>query len=95
MADLQKNLPDGVSLKCCLTCRHGNLCPFGNSPGEIFCTNGFEISTKNELCDWFNDMQNSTEIGERSRIYADVCEDYEHQSSDFYTYNDFLYELNK
>lgn len=36
LVDLQKHLPDGVVLKCCMTCRHGNMCPFGNQPGELF-----------------------------------------------------------
>ncbi|MCI8331695.1 MAG: hypothetical protein HFE78_02580 [Clostridiales bacterium] len=94
-ADLQKHLPEGVILKCCLTCRHGNMCPFGNKPGEVFCTKGIEIMTKNDMCDWFDYTKNGTEIEKRSRRYADTCEDYKHQSWDFYTYNDYLYELNK
>lgn len=36
-ADLQKQLPAGLTLKCCLTCRHGNMYPLGNTPGELFC----------------------------------------------------------
>lgn len=95
VADLQKHLPDGVILKCCLTCRHGNMCPFGNKPGEVFCTKGIEITRKNDICDWFDYTKNDTEIENRSRSYAETCEDYKHQSSDFYTYNDYLYELNK
>ena len=93
-ADLQKQLPDGVILKCCLTCRHGNMCPFGNKPGEVFCTKDLEISSKEDMCKWF-DTADSDEIESRSRNYADTCEDHKHQSSDYYTYNNYLYELEK
>ena len=94
-ADLQKQLPDGVILKCCLTCHHGNMCPFGNKPGEVFCTKDLTIAAKNDLCNWFNYEENGGEIEKRSRSYADTCENYKHQSFDFYTYNDYLYELEK
>lgn len=94
-ADLQKQLPDGACLKCCLTCRHGNMCPFGNKPGEIFCTKGVEITSKNQLCDWFNREELSGGIQNRIRSYADTCEDHKPQSHGFYTYSDYLYELEK
>lgn len=37
-ADLQKQLPDGVSMKCCLTCRYGNSCPEGDAFNHVVCT---------------------------------------------------------
>lgn len=92
-ADLQKHLPDNVILKCCLTCRHGNMCPFGNKPGEVFCTKDFVVSSKEDMCNLFGTESNDV-IENRSRNYADTCENYKHQSADFYTYNDYLYELN-
>lgn len=93
-ADLQKHLPDNVILKCCLTCRHGNMCPYGNNPGEVFCTKDLVVSSKGDMCNLF-DTESNDEIENRSRNYADTCEDYKHQSSDFYTYSDYLYELKK
>lgn len=93
-ANLQRQLPDGVILKCCLTCCHGNMCPFGNKPGEIFCTKDLVVSSKEDMCNLFGTESNDV-IANRSRNYADTCENYKHQSSDFYTYNDYLYELNK
>lgn len=93
-ADLQKQLPDGVILKCCLTCRHGNMCPFGNKPDEVFCTKDLSIASKEDLCDLFS-TECTDGIAKRSRRYANTCEDYQHQSSDFYTYSDYLYELEK
>lgn len=35
-ADLQRRLPKEIKLKCCLTCKHGNMCPVGNLYNEIF-----------------------------------------------------------
>ena len=93
-ADLQKHLPRGVLLKCCLTCRHGNMCPYGNKTGEVFCTKDLVIASKEDMCNLF-DAESADEIENRSRRYADTCEDYKHQSSDFYTYNDYLYLLDK
>ena len=29
-ADLQKKLPDDIKIACCMTCHHGNMCPYGN-----------------------------------------------------------------
>ena len=93
-ADLQKKLPDGVILKCCLTCRHGNMSPFGNKPGEVFCTKDLTVSSKEYLCNLFG-TEGRDVIENRSRSYADTCENYKHQSSDFYTYSDYLYELSQ
>lgn len=52
-ADLQKQLPEGVTMKCCLTCRYGDPCPDGNKPGELFCKEDAvepEMHTK-QYCD--------------------------------------------
>ncbi len=91
-ADLQKRLPDGVRLKCCLNCRHGNMCPFGNPPGEVFCTNGAIIQSKDDMISYIDD---NPEWYKNERFYTDVCEDFMEQSDDYYTYNDYLYWLNK
>ena len=48
-ADLQKNLPNNVKMRCCMTCRHGNMCPVGNKPGELFCTKDVSITQKSDL----------------------------------------------
>ena len=37
-ADLQNRLPHGIKLACCMTCRHGNMCPYGNRENQLFCT---------------------------------------------------------
>jgi len=61
-ANLQKHLPNFVILKCYITCRYGNMCSFGNEPNVLFCTKGIEFTAKNDLCNWFNSLENNTEI---------------------------------
>lgn len=96
-ADLQKQLPKGVSLKCCMSCRHGNMCPFGNTQGVLYCTKDLEINSTDTLCDFFvsEDGYNYEQVEPRTRFCTDTCEYYQHQSKDFFTYNDYLYELEK
>ena len=91
-ADLQRQLPEGVLLKCCLTCRHGNLCPVGNYTNEVFCTKDVLITQKSDLYFYTEDDR---EREKRSRQYCSSCDDYQPQTDDFYTYNDFLYFLKK
>ena len=91
-ADLQRQLPEGVLLKCCLTCRHGNLCPVGNDKNEVFCTKDVLITQKSDLYYYTED---DSEREKRSRQYCGSCEDYQPQTDDFYTYNDYLHYLKK
>ena len=91
-ADLQKNLPDGVRLKCCLNCRHGNMCPYGNPLGEVFCTKGTTINSKDDMISYIN---SNPAWQEQKCFYTDLCDDFEEQTDDYYTYNDYLYWLNK
>ena len=91
-ADLQRQLPEGVFLKCCLTCKHGNLCPVGNDRNKVFCTKDVLITQKSDLHFYTED---DGEREKRSRQYCGLCEDYQPQTDDFYTYNDYLHELKK
>lgn len=91
-ADLQRQLPKGVSLKCCLTCRHGSLCPVGNEENELFCTKDVAITQKSDLYFYTEDRG---EREKRSRQYCNLCGDFRPQSEDFYTYNDYLDFLKK
>ena len=91
-ADLQRQLPEGVLMKGCLTCRHGNLCPVGNAVNEVFCTKDVLITQKSDL---FFYTEDDAQRAKRSRQYWDFCEDYQPQTDDFYTYNDYLYFLQK
>lgn len=89
-ADLQKKLPTDVTLKCCLSCRHGNMCPVGNQPNELFCTKDVHIAQKSDLFFYTEDY---AEREKRSKKYTDVCANYQPQSEDCYTYTDYLYYL--
>lgn len=91
-ADLQRQLPEGVSLKCCLTCRHGNLCPTGNEPNELCCTKDVAITQKRDL---FFYTEDRFERQNRAKQCCHVCADYQQQGETYYTYNDFLFFLNQ
>ncbi len=86
-AALQKKLPDNVKIQCCLTCRHGNMCPVGNKPGELFCTKDVVITKKSDL---FFYTENESERAKRSCDCTDICENYQEQTNEYYTYNDYL-----
>jgi len=86
-ADLQKNLPDAVILKCCLTCAHGNMCPVGNAPDEFFCTKDLVITQKSDL---YHCTEDPGEIERRLRQCTFYCEDFMMQSEDVFTYNDYI-----
>lgn len=91
-ADLQKQLPKGVTIKCCMTCQHGNMCPVGNIPNELFCTKDVLITKKSDL---FFYTEDDFEREKRSREYTCVCCEYQPQTEDYFTYNDYLYHLKK
>ncbi len=93
-ADAQKQLPDGVLLKCCMTCRHGNMCPYGNEPGKLFCTKDLIVNSKDDMCNIFDNSETNG-IYEREKFVADNCDEYIPQSSDYYTYNDYLLYFDK
>lgn len=91
-ADVKKKLPDGIILKCCMTCRYGNMCPYGNEPGMLFCTKDLVINSKEELCNLFDDpVSYSIDV----KAAADNCDKYAPQTRDHYTYNDYFYYLDK
>ena len=92
IADLQTKLPNDVKLACCMTCRHGNMCPYGNEENQLICTKGITITSKGDMLDLF-DQTNSFE--ERAVASLDFCEDFVYQSDDYYTYNDYFYQLSK
>jgi len=86
VADLQKKLPEGVSIRSCLSCRYGNLCPYGNATEQIFCLKGLEVSGKMDVCDVFD--QDGV-MNNRQKNYFDCCEDWACHTCERYCYNDF------
>ena len=91
-ADLQAKLPSNTQLACCMTCRHGNMCPYGNRENQLFCTRDLVISSKGDMIDLFN---NTDPYAERVVSSIKYCEVFIYQSKHSYTYSDFLYHLEK
>lgn len=92
IADLQEKLPAEVTIRCCLSCRHGNLCPYGNQPNEVFCLRDTPVSGKMDvaaLCDDHKAWE------ARKKGFFDCCDCWEESSDDFYTYNDYRDHLKK
>ena len=87
-ADLQQQLPKEITLKCCLSCKHGSMCPLGNQPNELFCLKDLKVGSKEELSD-LSFWASEEEKHKRSRRYTDMCEDWETQIDDYFTYTDF------
>lgn len=84
LADLETKLPADVRITCCMTCRHGNMCPYGNVENELFCTKDIRINSKEDMCNLF-DQTNPFE--ERSVSSFGFCDDFAFQSDEYYTYN--------
>jgi len=91
LADLEKRLPEDVKIACCMTCCHGNMCPYGNTENQLFCTKDLKITSKEDLCNLFDQTD---PFEERVVASLDYCDDFVYQSDDCYTYNDYLYQLN-
>ena len=92
LADLQTKLPNDVKLACCMTCRHGNMCPYGNTENQLFCTKDIRITSKEDMCNLFDQTD---PFEERSVASLDFCDDFVYQSDEYYIYNDYPYQLNK
>ena len=88
IAELENKLPGDAHFECCLTCRFGNHCPYGNNEDELFCMKGCEIKDKSDLCFYLNENNiYPDENKKRLKRYSDYCEDYQAFSDEFYTYN--------
>ena len=81
--DLAKQLPEGCTLRCCLTCRHGHFCPVGDQDNELFCVTDFEPKQKADL---YHVTEDEQERASRSRMLFGICEGWEAQSDEYYTY---------
>ncbi len=92
LADLETRLPEDVQIACCMTCRHGNMCPYGNAVNQLFCTKDLKITSKEDMCNLFDQTD---PFEERVVASLDYCDAFVYQSDGFYTYSDYLYQLNK
>ena len=87
LADLQTKLPKDVKLACCMTCCHGNMCPYGNKENELFCTKDITVTSKEDMLDLFDQTD---PFEERAVASLNFCEGFVYQSDDYYTYNDYF-----
>jgi hypothetical protein len=88
---LQKSLPEGVKIKCCLSCRHGNFCPYGNKNDEIYCLKNDSPKNKLDVCDLLNGDKDLTA---KRKDVSFICPDYREASEGHYAYNDYLNCMN-
>ena len=93
--DLQRKLPDDVKISCCMTCQHGNMCPYGNATNELYCTKDLLIKSKMDMCNLFDSVDSIDSCARRKVFSYNCCDDFVYQSDKYYTYNDFLLLLNK
>ena len=92
LADLAAKLPNGVMPACCMTCRHGNMCPYCSNDNELFCTKDLSITSKEDICNLFD---STDPYKERSVDPLDFCDKFAPQGSDYYTYNDYYSFLSR
>ena len=93
-ANLQRKLPHGIFLACCMTCRHGTMCPYGNKENQLYCTKDVKITSKDSVIELMDDKGHGS-FFERAVSSIHCCDDFIYQSNDCYTYNDYLYHLQK
>ena len=85
--DLATRLTQGCTLRCCLSCRHGHFCPVGDADNELFCVTDFEPKAKSDL---YHVTEDEQERAARSRTLFHVCEGWQPQSDEYYTYSEYL-----
>ena len=89
-ASLQQYLPKGITLACCLTCKYGNMCPFGDTERKLLCTKKYKLRNKLEVAELYDNRKHY----DVKEVFSDsYCSDYDAQSDDYYTYNDYRYKL--
>ena len=93
-ADLQGKLPSDIKLACCMTCRHGTMCPYGNKENQLYCTKDVLLNSKDDVIELMDDKGYDS-FFEREVSSIHCCDDFIDQSEDSYTYNDYLYHLQK
>lgn len=96
-AALQKNLPDDIKLACCMTCRYGSMCPYGNRENLLFCTKDIPINSKEDMSNPVYDLCNLFDKNvihsEQETFSYNYCDNFVYQSNDYSTYNDYLFYL--
>lgn len=91
LIQLAKRLPEGWSLRSCLSCRYGHFCPVGDCDNELFCVTEFEPRSPRDL---WSVTEDEEERSRRSRSLFDSCGAYLPQTENDYTYNDYAFRMN-
>ena len=86
LIEFAKSLPEDWCIQSCLSCRYGHFCPVGNADNEIFCVTDVEPKAP---CDLRDVTENAEEASKRSRNLFHLCGQYQPQSDDYWTYNDY------
>ena len=85
LRNLAENLPQGMTLKSCLTCRYGNFCTFGASDNEIFCVSDRCPQKKTDL-DFIFLSDTREKWLKRRRSLFHVCPDYKPDTAEYWSY---------
>lgn len=86
--NVQKALPNNISILSCMSCRHGNFNPYGDLENEIFCLKDITIRSKQDVIEMFETGEE--EMQQRVRELLFYCQDYQRISKkEKYTYNDW------
>ena len=91
LIQLAKALPDGWSIRTCLSCRYGHFCPTGDCDNELFCVTEFEPK---EVRDLWHVTEDDAERTKRSRTLFHVCDRYQLQTADYFTYSSYASQIN-
>ncbi len=88
----QDMLPTHIKIVGCISCRHGNFCPFGDNENEIFCFKDKKFESKSDVCKEFANKGSWIDNTCRAKELLHYCEDFAPISEkDYYTYNDWHY----
>ncbi len=92
LVQLARYLPQGWTLRACISCCHGNFCPVGDNDNELFCVADFEPQSKADL---FEVTEAPEQRDRRRRTLFHYCDRYAPQREDYFTYNDFAHKLGR
>ena len=81
-----------MTLACCITRQNGDMGHQGNEENQLSSTKDITITSKEDMLDLFDQTD---PFEERAVASLDFCEDFVCQSDDYYTYNDYFYQLSR
>lgn len=85
LLNLADKLPQEIKIKSCLTCRHGNFCPFGSNDNEIFCAADIRPQKKTDL-DFIFLAKTQEEWLKRRHSLFHICTNYKPEAARYWSY---------